>query len=345
MQKDFEWAVIGAGPAGIAAVGRLIDNGISAENIAWFDPAFNVGDLGAYWYDVSSNTKVDLFIRFLEASEAFAYGEKRWPIDALERNDTCRLENVVEPLRWVSDHLSKRVNSYRGHVHEISLQRRAWQISCGEHSYKSKQVILATGATPLQLSHPEVEVISLEVALNRSLLKDAIQPGESVAVFGSSHSSIVALMNLYELGVKKIVNFYLEPCKYAIQMDDWILFDNTGLKGQAAAWAREYIDGTWPDNFERYHSSDDTVRKYLSSCDKVVYTIGFKPRQDIVIAGYETCRYDPRTGILAPGLFGFGIGYPELKLDPMGNEEWQVGLWKFMRYLNDRLPIWQSYTV
>lgn len=37
---SYEWTVIGAGPAGIAAVGRLLDHGVAAERIAWVDPAF-----------------------------------------------------------------------------------------------------------------------------------------------------------------------------------------------------------------------------------------------------------------------------------------------------------------
>jgi cation diffusion facilitator CzcD-associated flavoprotein CzcO len=53
-----EWAVIGSGPAGIAAVGKLLDLGIAAQNIAWIDPAFTVGDLGKKWSKVSSNTKL-----------------------------------------------------------------------------------------------------------------------------------------------------------------------------------------------------------------------------------------------------------------------------------------------
>ena len=43
----YAWTVIGAGPAGIAAVGKLLDHGIAPEKIAWIDPAFAAGDLGA----------------------------------------------------------------------------------------------------------------------------------------------------------------------------------------------------------------------------------------------------------------------------------------------------------
>ena len=64
-KKTYQWAVVGAGPAGIAAVGKLLDNGILAEDILWFDPHFKVGDLGLHWHNVSSNTKVKFFNDFL----------------------------------------------------------------------------------------------------------------------------------------------------------------------------------------------------------------------------------------------------------------------------------------
>jgi cation diffusion facilitator CzcD-associated flavoprotein CzcO len=72
-----EWIVVGAGPAGIAAVGKLIDHGISPKKIGWIDPDFQVGDLGKKWSQVSSNTTVDLFIRFLKNCKAFSYEKKQ----------------------------------------------------------------------------------------------------------------------------------------------------------------------------------------------------------------------------------------------------------------------------
>lgn len=44
-KDQYEWVVIGAGPGGIACIGKLLDAGISAADIAWIDPQFNVGDV------------------------------------------------------------------------------------------------------------------------------------------------------------------------------------------------------------------------------------------------------------------------------------------------------------
>ena len=114
-KKIFQWAVIGAGPAGIATVGKLLDNGIPAEQILWCDPHFKVGDLGMYWSNVSSNTKVKLFTNFLYACSSFAYefAAENFVLKELNPEDTCTLKYVVEPLQWVSDQLAKQVEAQR----------------------------------------------------------------------------------------------------------------------------------------------------------------------------------------------------------------------------------------
>ena len=43
--KKLQCTVVGAaGPAGIAAIDKLLDHGITASNILWVDPLFTVGE-------------------------------------------------------------------------------------------------------------------------------------------------------------------------------------------------------------------------------------------------------------------------------------------------------------
>ena len=37
-------------------------------------------------------------------------------------------------------------------------------------------------------------------------------------------------------------------------------------------------------------------------------------------------------------MFGYGIAFPELVVDKLGNQENSVGMWKFMRYLKEVIP-------
>ena len=50
MTTDYEWAIVGAGPAGIAAIGQLLDHGVVAERLVWIDPDFAAGDFGSKWH-------------------------------------------------------------------------------------------------------------------------------------------------------------------------------------------------------------------------------------------------------------------------------------------------------
>jgi cation diffusion facilitator CzcD-associated flavoprotein CzcO len=344
-KKSFKWAVIGAGPAGIAAVGKLLDQGISPNHILWIDPHFKVGDLGTYWNSVSSNTKVKYFKDFLMEAQSFNY--KNAPIEFklndLPEQDTCTLSYIVEPLQWITNCFLKKVNAIKTSIHTMFLSDRKWTLLAAKENYSAQNVILATGAKPSSLDYSGINVIAFDKAIDKEKLKAIVDPNKTYGVFGSSHSAIIIVRYLVELGVQKVINFYRSPCRYAIEMGDWILFDNTGLKGQTATWARENIDGILPKNLVRYTTTQSNITRFLPECDQVIYAVGFKQRQDIVIGDYEKPEYNPHVGIIGPGLFGFGIAYPEIKTDPLGNVEFQVGLWKFMVYLNKIMPIWFKY--
>lgn len=345
LTNHFEWLVIGAGAAGMAAVGKLLDHGVQAEKIAWLDPNFSVGDLGEKWSKVPSNTKVDLFLRFFKECRSFEFMNKqhKFAIEDLNPKETCSLHYVVEVLAWISGHLQKKVHAVTEKALSMESNLNHWYVKTESVTLVSKNVILATGSEPKTLSHKH-EMISLEEALNPEKLASRIQPGDTIGVFGSSHSAILVLANLVQLNVKNILNFYRSPNRYAVDLGDWILYDNTGLKGFTAQWARQNIDGSLPKNLERIVMSNLETHPAFSRANKMIYAVGFKPRKLPLIQPFEACGYDSKTGIIAPNLFGFGIAYPQVKLSRLGHQETQVGLWKFMTYLNDVLPIWLKYT-
>ena len=343
-KENFEWCVIGAGPAGIAAVGKLLDHDIPAQKILWIDDKFKVGDLGAKWYDVSSNTTVQLFLDFLNECSAFQFKENKqhFQIEKIDPHHTCKLINIIEPLQWISNHLSRQVATYQGTAARLSVHNRCWEIAVDRHKFKASNVILASGAEPDRLHHKNVKEIVLEDALNYSQLKQCCDNIDNVAVFGSSHSAIIIIRYLVELGLGRIVNFYQSPLKFALRMEDWTLFDNTGLKGTTADWARENILGKIPENLYRYQATKQNIGTYLDGCDRVIYAVGFHPRV-IEVAGMAEFRHNVHNGIIAPGLFGFGIAFPKQTIDLFGNREESVGLWKFMMHINAVLPIWLRY--
>lgn len=341
----FDWIIIGAGPAGIATVGKLIDNGINPRKIAWLDPEFKVGDFGTLWQKVPSNTRIELFLKFFKACHSFQFAElpKNFSILNADPNQTCLLALATEALQWITDKLKNKVNIIYGKAERLQLLNRQWQITLKDTTLYAKNVVLAIGAQPKSLDLPNVKEIPLSVALNPEKLQSTCDSKDTIAVFGSSHSAIIILKNLLEqCAIKKVINFYRSPLKYAVYFNDSILFDDTGLKGTAANWAREYIDGQLPTKLERIFSNEQNIRSILPLCNKAIYATGFQ-RRHILVEGLPTLEYNAKNGILAPGLFGVGIAFPEAKIDCYDTLSHRVGLWKFMEYLNHIMPIWIRY--
>lgn len=339
----YAWTVIGAGPAGMAAVGRLLDRGVPPDKIAWIDPAFAAGDLGGKWRSVSSNTIAGTFMSFLNGAAAFRFSQAPpFPLAEVDPEETCALALVADPLVWVTEHLRERVHVFQTTATTLALRRRRWWIETRDTELTSDNVILAVGAVPKGLDYP-LDEIPVEVALDADKLAEVPLEGATVAVFGSSHSSMIALPHLLRLSVDRVINFYRSPLKYAVYLDDWILFDDTGLKGRAAVWARENIDGVHPDKLERCWVFAPEFDEKLAECDHVVYTVGFERRQLPETPQWGPLEYNRMNGILAPGLFGLGIAFPEYAEDPYGYGQFRVGLKKFMDYLDAVLPLWMVY--
>jgi cation diffusion facilitator CzcD-associated flavoprotein CzcO len=340
----YKWAVVGAGPAGIAAVGSLLDEGIQAEEIAWIDPEFTAGDIGGKWRAVHSNTRVGLFMDYLYASPSFRFTESpRFELQEIDPEQTCLLGAVADPLTWISQHLSERVSTFQTLAGGLTLQGRRWVVSTEREEILSKNVILAVGSVPKKLDYGGLKEIPVEVALDPSSLAKQPLEGATVAVFGSSHSAMIALPNLLANPVKEIINFHRGPLTYAIYFEDWILFDDIGLKGQAANWARENIDGALPNRLKRCSVRCPEFQELLQMCDHVVYTVGFEPRRLPLTPQWGPLAYNATNGIIAPGLFGIGIAFPEYKTDPLGFGQHRVGLFKFMQHLKAVMPLWLNY--
>lgn len=341
---SYAWAVIGAGPAGVAAVGRLLDHGVAAERIAWIDPAFAGGDIGQKWRSVSSNTHVGLFLEYFNGSKSFRFDEAPpLPLREIDPQETCALGLVAEPLVWITGQLREQVATFTTTATALYLENGRWRIETERDDIVASNVILAVGAVAKRLHYPELDEIPVEVALDPEKLAREPLRGATVGVFGSSHSSMIVLPNLLRHPVERVINFYRSPLKYAVYFEDWILFDDTGLKGQAAVWAQENIDGVLPDRLERCLVSAPEFSGQLARCDRVVYTVGFERRRLPETPQFGQLDYNRTNGILAPGLFGVGIAFPQYAQDRYGYGQFRVGLKKFMDYLDAVLPLWLSY--
>jgi hypothetical protein len=80
----------------------------------------------------------------------------------------------------------------------------------------------------------------------------------------------------------------------------------------------------------------------LHACDHVVYTVVFDRRQ-IPTPQWGALEYNSTNGILAPGLFGVGISFPQDQMHPLGFGQFRVRLQKFMHTVDELLPVWLRY--
>ena len=96
----------------------------------------------------------------------------------------------------------------------------------------------------------------------------------------------------------------------------------------------------------------EDYNKYLPDCTHVVQAIGFKKNEIPLlqkegqkmeaIYDFQTGGFENKKGERVKGLYAAGIAWPERVVDPEGNTEYAVGLWKFMAYLKRVVPGWKK---
>jgi hypothetical protein len=224
---------------------------------------------------------------------------------------------------------------------------------------------------------PNCQSLELDTALSPTRLSSRLssQGPTTVAVIGASHSAILVLMNLYHLAASSKPDLRIRwltrhSLRYAEYMDGWILRDNTGLKGEAADWARNNLE---PETFSQsdaskyisridYERGDEegAFEENLQGCNFYVQAIGYRndpiPRLKTSRGKEIEPYFDNERGTFTyvkesdcgsigdlarlPGLFGAGIAYPERVVDPRGNVEYAVGFFKFMKFVRRVSPAW-----
>jgi hypothetical protein len=279
----------------------------------------------------------------------------------MDREAGCTLGYAADLVFFLTQEiirtLDKEVKILKGTAKTLSRvsSSKCWTITTTspeqQDSHEAECVVLATGSAPVEPRTSHTSTISLDTALTPSLLKQKLdkQRSNKIAVVGSSHSAILALKNVCDHSPNnQVLHFYRSTLKFAEYKDNWILYDNTGLKGLAADWAKE----TYPTlpNIKRFRlngKAADEERLYaqeVPSCNFIVYAIGYKPvpvPQVSVDGKAFTIEFNALTGKFnVDNLFGCGIAFPERVTDPLGNVEYAVGFFKFMTFVKKVSPSW-----
>jgi hypothetical protein len=317
------WTVVGAGPAGLATVALLLDGGVDGRQIAWIDPHFSVGDFGTSWRHVLSNTPVSHFLKFYRHSQAFQAGIVNRPlfIERLPEHAPCILDMAAEPLRQISVHLQRQVHALSDSVRRLSKRGETWAVSLASGPVlTSTNVVLAIGAEPKRLDIAGPVEIALATALQPTALAASVTTADHVAVFGDAQSARSVLRNLSHLNAARVFHFY--HSRHAVERH---------LPAEETAFATSLP------------ASPSHLIDIMPGCSKVIYAIGFRRRLLHVDGLPSDFGYDHATGVIAPGLFGLGLAFPEVRPHEMGQAQYKVAaLWPTMKRLRRCLPLWMG---
>lgn len=336
---------------------HLLDQGL--QRICMIDPSFTAGRINEKYREVPSNTKTTMFEKWATGTKTFEKIVKSAPkpnpyetLRSFDQDRGCDLGAAVDVAQLLSDGLRKdpRIRSIPARVNALTkLDNHAWTIP--ELDIMTDRVVLAIGSHPkkhdLADQYPHITPVDLDTCLKPSELHKSVPAGSKIAVVGASHSAILAIKNLFDLGNVEVINFHRSPLLYAIYKEGWILYDNTGLKGTAADWARSVLAApSLPKNLRRVNmKSEENENKSekeiydaeLKDVTHLVSAIGYQMNQvpKIIASGKEiTPEYNPLNGRFfnakgsqetLRGLFGAGIAYPERVTDKEGNVESAVG--------------------
>jgi hypothetical protein len=346
--------------------------------------------------DRCSNTKIRDYLKAIYSSPVCASIIRSIPapnavtkLESMDRDKTCQLSFAGDMVLMLVNGLLERpeVQSVEGAVEKASLnvcgfqpspqvsanpcQRGIWTVTTLNQSFNTTRLFMCTGSQPQSSSmhcpfNKDLTVLDLDECMLRSHLPSALpKDGKSVvAVIGNSHSGILCCKNLYESAKSKerdikIVNFGRRPIKYAKYVDNGIIFDNTGLKGSTAEWAKEVMEND-PDpeiieQVDLSQNQDLAFREHLPRCTHIIYAIGYirSPLPALYIDGQlagEELTFDMHSSGFhfgdraerVQGLYASGIAFPEEVKDPEGHVEAAVGVAKFFSFAERMKKNWLS---
>ena len=206
-------------------------------------------------------------------------------------------------------------------------------------------------------------MIHINTAFRLAELSEKVRDGDCVAVVGGSHSAFVIMYLLHQLNRRNltVVNIYKGEVRYAVYMKDFILYDNTGLRGDVGVWARSIFEGQTKPNFKLERVSideEEILSNAIQRCNKFIYAHGYErtrmPRILYDLPDFKrfsdlkkelpniahNLDYSNLNGAIhvpsqskgtieIQGLYGFGQAFPERVLNIQGEQENNIGLEKF----------------
>jgi thioredoxin reductase len=329
---SYEWAVIGAGFAGITALAVLLDAGVDQSSVVWIDPEFNVGRVGKYYREVPGNIQIKHLIEYIQSCPFFKEITSV-SLDKLymyDREEFKQLQVIIDPMIDFTAYLQKKIVPIKTTINELTRADDHWLLKASDYSViHARKVILAIGAHPkrLDLDLPE---ICLDEAFNKNRLKQMVSYDDCIAVFGGMHSAMLVLKYLCECCVKQVINFYRRDYFHG----------SPGLEGLTSMWAEDILEKNPPANLIRVINSEENREAWLPLCTKAIYAMGYESNS-VIINGSADIPFDEYTGIIDENVYGIGIAFPPTGVFN-GQKIAKNGLSAYLAYAKKLIPRWVS---
>jgi cation diffusion facilitator CzcD-associated flavoprotein CzcO len=324
--KECKLCIIGTGSAGLLVLFCLSFTKIPPEEIVLIDPYHDGGDLQRKYASVQSNTHWSQMLDILRL-KGIAIDSLPLPWQELDPNKPTSLKHYIQLLQYVTKSYAQRCEMIYSVVSKLQDENGKIKIVYeNDNVLKANICILATGSTP-KLLHFPIPTIPLEIALQKSLLSNYIEPNQTVCVFGTAHSGTLILHNLHELNVQTHA-FYKGNSPFLFARDG----EYDGIKQESETIADAIVAGKYP--FTHLHSFSDTAEiiRWSRKANWVIYATGFE-RTNLT----SSYTYDGTTGKIKelPNTWGFGIAFPNRASDGI---HWDVSIPSFFSHIETQVP-------
>ncbi len=251
---------------------------------------------------------------------------------------TADLQALAKPLQSTIEPICDTVSSLSAYGEGSNM---GWTVTFrhGHKSIAARRVLMCTGGEPraLDIACP---TLPLDVAFDPARLTRHLSPLDTVTVFGTAHSGALVARNIHNAGARVcLVHSGKRPDKPFLYARDG---EYDGVKGEAADVCDGILAGKYPQLTLVSYMNGGAVANAVLRSRYVVYAIGFRPRLGVSVVhapGQPTDNadarvYDARTGQIAgaPGVWGFGIGYPSSS-EHNGTTYYDVGVPSFVDHL------------
>ena len=329
-----DFAIIGGGVSGIITLVYLISK-FPKKNFLWIDKDnFNSGDL-IHYPEVPANTPFHTLFSFLTKMYSMLEIDKDLNNLCPHPNNIFKLKCLTKELLYITNFLRTKSNitMITEHISKVQYMDEHWILHGNPNIYMSHKVILASGCNQRKLDI-NIKTIPIQTALNPHILDVLDIKDKKIFVFGNSHSGILVLKNLLEVGYTNVTNIIKTPVKIPyFNEKNMEINQESGIRGLGLKWAKEYLIPTNKTSIKIIYYNDI---KHIDA-DYVIYAIGLSPnniiveinKQEITIKELFSNKEFNDTGELFTNLYGIGVAFPE-KIIIENNTEYKIGASEFL---------------